>query len=227
MIPDGWDFELREAALTTARHLLEADAVAFDEVHPFTLKSGLFSPIHIDCRRLLSFPEARTHIVDWAVRMVEREIGEAAIEAIAAGEGAGVPFATLIADRLGLPLLYVRRTVPTSPRKQQVEGVFRPGARVLLIEQLAVDGLRKADFARALQEAGARVEDIFVIFQYGIFDALHEHLAPYGLTLHALATWWDLLEVATRERSLEEHVIREIHAYLAHPARWSSQNRQL
>lgn len=225
MVPDSWDIELREAAFATCRALLRVGAITFDEAHPFTVGTGLVSPIHINCRRVLSFPHERSLIVELAVRMIEHEIGEGVIEAIAAGEGAGLPFATLIAYRMNLPMVYVRKDPPSDPHKRRIEGAVRPGQRVLLVEQLATDGHRKARFAQPLREVGARLEDAFVLFQYGIFDTIHENLAPLGITLHALASWWDLYEVAQREHTLDERILSELHAFLHDPVRWSGKSR--
>lgn len=223
MIPDAWDIESRETALATAQCLIETGAVCFDEVHPFTVCSGLTSPIHIDFRRLLSVPQARNHVVELALRVMECEIG-GEIDAVAAVEGGGAPFATLIADRLGLPLIHVRKAPPDEWHKRQVEGLVEPGWNVLLVEHLAADGHRKARFAEALQGAGCDVNHALVIFQYGIFDAIHEHLSPLGVTMHYLATWWDLLELANRGHYMNHRILGEIHAFLHDPQHWSERS---
>lgn len=220
MIPDAWDLESREGAQRLARYLLETGSVRFDPRTPFRHKSGMVSPVHFEGRRLLSYPAIRRDVTELAVRMIRYEIGRG-IEVIAAAEGAGVPFATLIADRLGLPLVFVRKGAPEDcPQKARIEGELPQGARVLLVEQIATDGHRKIRFVEPLREAGCDLRDIFVLFQYGIFDSLQENLAPQGITLHALATWWDLLEVARRGDYLDERALREIQAYLNHPQRW-------
>lgn len=222
MIPDAWDIELREGALATARMLLETGAVRFDAEHPFTCtSSGLVSPIHVDTRRVLSFPDARKEIVGRAVRMIRQETDVDMFDAIAACKGVGETWAVLIADRLHLPLLHVRRQPPEDPHKHQVEGMAVPGWRVLLVEQLATDGQRKVGIARPLREAGCEVNDAFVIFQYGIFDTIHENLAPLGITMHALATWWDLLDLANQGDYLPATMLEEIEAFLHNPVRWS------
>jgi orotate phosphoribosyltransferase len=231
MIPQAWDIELREGALRLARCLLATGAIRFDPEHPFRLGTGLVSPVHVEGRRLLSYPAVRDEVLRLALRMIDQEISDAytdeppgrqRLDAIAAAEGAGVPFATLIADRMGLPLVFVRKEVPEDcPYKHRIEGAVEPGWRVLLVEQLATDGHRKVRFCEPLRQAGCEVRDVFVLFQYGIFDQIHEHLSPLGITLHALATWWDLLEVANTGHYLDEHVLGEIQAYLHDPRRWT------
>jgi orotate phosphoribosyltransferase len=206
-----------------ARHLLETGSIRFDPEHPFRHRSGLVSPLHVESRRLLAFPKVRDEVLTLALRMIEQEIGEGALDAIAAGEGAGLPFATLIADRLGLPLIFVRKEEPEAhcAFKHRIEGHYERGWRALLVEQLATDGHRKCRFAGPLQEAGLVLSDVFVLFQYGIFNRIHENLAPLGLTIHALATWWDVLEVANAATYLDEMALGEIHAFLHDPDHWT------
>ncbi len=118
------------------------------------------------------------------------EIGAESIDAVAGGETAGIPFAAWLADRLELPMLYVRKKPKGFGRNAQIEGDVREGARVILVEDLASDGKSKLVFTDALRAAGCQVSDTFVIFHYGIFKGSAEHLAEHGIRLHALATWW-------------------------------------
>ncbi|WP_448192458.1 orotate phosphoribosyltransferase [Azospirillum sp. sgz301742] len=227
MIPDAWDIESREGAQRLARHLLETGAVHFDPKHPFRYTDDLVSPVRLDARHLLSYPKIRKEVICFACEMINREIGEnertgcQELDAIAAGEGAGVPFATLIAEKLNLPLIIVRKeTTEGAAHKDRIIGNVEAGWRVLLVEQLATDGHRKVRFIEPLRKAGCDVRDVFVLFQYGIFDSIHEHLSGLGITMHAACTWWDLLEVANRGNFLPEEALGEIHAYLHDPRRW-------
>ena len=83
-----WD---RDAALTTARILLEIKAVNFRPDEPYTFTSGWRSPVYIDCRRIIYFPRARSRICELAVEKIGRHVGYESIEAVAGGETAGIP----------------------------------------------------------------------------------------------------------------------------------------
>lgn len=223
MIPENWDIESRRNAMQTAQWLLETGAVRYDPHSPCRHRSGLVSPLHVEGRRLLSHPRVRGGVIRLALRMIEEEITDARLDAVAAAEGAGVPFATLIADRLGLPLVFVRKEGPEAhPYKDRLEGWVERGWNVLLVEQLATDGHRKARFAEPLTGAGCRVAHAFVLFQYGIFNEIHEYLAPLGITLHALCTWWDILDAAAAGHYLDARARAEIEAFLADPRRWTA-----
>ncbi|NYZ13202.1 orotate phosphoribosyltransferase [Azospirillum sp. RWY-5-1] len=223
MIPEPWDIESRRNAMQTAQWLLETGAVRYDPQNPCRHGSGLVSPLHVEGRLLLSHPGTRGGVIRLALRMIEEEVTDARLDAVAAAEGAGVPFATLIADRLGLPLVFVRKEgrEPCS-YKDRLEGPVEPGWNLLLVEQLATDGHRKARFAEPLTQAGCRVAHAFVLFQYGIFDAIHDHLAKLGITLHALCTWWDILDAAAAGHFLDARAQAEIEAFLADPRRWTA-----
>ena len=85
-----------------AKMLWEIKAVHFYQDKPFTFTSGWASPVYIDCRKIISYPRARTRISDLGVEKINRAIGFETIESIAGGETAGIPFAAWIADRMNL-----------------------------------------------------------------------------------------------------------------------------
>src|ERR1700749_1214511 len=155
-----------DAAEITARILLETESVLFRPEEPFTFTSGLRSPVYIDCRRLISFPRARRKLMDMAGDLIERRAGFESVDAVAGGETAGIPFAAWIADRLSLPMLYVRKQPKGFGRNAQIEGQLEERARVLFIEDLASQGTSKLNFVRAIRQAGALTDHAFVIFNY-------------------------------------------------------------
>jgi orotate phosphoribosyltransferase len=160
--------------------------------------------------------------MDMAVETIEREIGFASIDAVAGGETAGIPFAAWIAERLGLPMLYVRKKPKGFARNALIEGDVRPGSRVLLVEDLATDGKSKLHFIKGLRDAGCEVAHSFVVFHYGIFPESVETLAAAGVKLHALATWWDVLKLAEETKAFSDADLGEVRKFLQKPAEWSA-----
>ena len=140
-------------------------------------------------------------------------------DAVAGGETAGIPFAAWIAERLALPMLYVRKKPKGFGRDAQIEGAMAEGARVLLVEDLTTDGGSKVRFAEALRVAGATVDHTFVLFFYDIFAGTRETLAGHGLRLHNLATWRDVLGEAGAH--LDEGTVAEVRDFLGDPLGWS------
>ena len=143
-------------AVETAKMLIEARAILFSDGEPFTFTSGMRSPVYTDMRKIIAFPRIRSRLVDFAIDTIERDIGYAALDVIAGGETAGIPFAAWIADRLSLPMQYVRKKPKGFGRNARIEGEVREGARALLVEDLATDGGSKVGFVEALRESGQR-----------------------------------------------------------------------
>jgi orotate phosphoribosyltransferase len=206
----------------TAKMMLEVKAVHFSEGKPFIFTSGWASPVYIDCRKLISFPEARAKIMSHALKAIDRDIGWNKIDVVAGGETAGIPFAAFLAALAKKPMIYVRKQPKGFGRMAQIEGDLKPGKRVLLVEDLATDGGSKLVFIEALKKAEAKVSDCFVIFHYGIFPQSVETLAVAGVKLHALATWWDALEAAQKHKYFDERGLTETRAFLEAPEQWSA-----
>ncbi|MGB0497596.1 MAG: orotate phosphoribosyltransferase [Rubricella sp.] len=211
-----------EMARLTARMLLEIEAVHFRADEPYIFTSGIASPVYIDGRKLISFPRVRQALMEFGCARITRDIGFEAFDAVAGGETAGIPFAAWIADRLALPMQYVRKKPKGFGRDARIEGAISEGQRVLLVEDLATDGGSKVNFVNALREAGAICDHTWVVFYYDIFKDTHEALAKDNIKLHWLATWWDVLRVARDEARFDNATLDAVEAFLNEPLKWSA-----
>ena len=209
-------------ASLTARMLLEIKAVHFRADEPYMLTSGLASPVYIDCRKLISYPRIRGTLMDFAVATLYRQAGFEAFDGVAGGETAGIPFAAWIAERLGLPMYYVRKKPKGFGRDAQIEGDSVDGKRILLVEDLTTDGGSKVKFAEALRMAGASVDHTIVIFYYDIFPEAQAKLEAHGLALHQLATWADVLAAARAGGHFDPATLDQVEAFLNAPLEWSA-----
>ena len=219
MIPTAFP-DRAEMARLSAAMLLECRAVHFNAAQPFTLASGLPSPTYIDCRRLIGFPRIRAALMDFLTTTVLRDAGFEAFDVIAGGETAGIPFAALIAERLALPMAYVRKKPKGYGRDARIEGVIEPGQRVLLVEDLTTDGGSKIGFVDAIREAGATCEHTAVIFNYGIFPETEMVLAEHGVRLHGLCTWHDVWAEARARGAFDADTLAGVRAFLDDPRGW-------
>jgi orotate phosphoribosyltransferase len=215
-----------EIARLAARMLLEVEAVHFNAEDPFTLASGLPSPTYIDCRRLIGFPRVRAALMDCLAATVLREAGFERFDVVAGGETAGIPFAALIAERLGLPMAYIRKKPKGYGRNARIEGVMHEGDRVLLIEDLATDGGSKLSFVEAIREAGGECAFTAVIFAYGIFPEGEAKLADAGVRLLSLTTWRDVLAEARETQAFSQATLDEVEAFLDAPRAWQEARRR-
>jgi orotate phosphoribosyltransferase len=214
---------MTDAARQTARALLQIRAVNFRPDEPYTFTSGRLSPVYIDCRKIISFQPQRDLIVERMVELIRRDIGS--IDAVAGGETAGIPYAAWVADRMKLPMLYVRKQPKGFGRGAQIEGDLKEGWKVLLVEDLATDGGSKLNFINALRTAGATVTDVVVVFHYGIFPKSVESLRELGVTLHGLATWRDVLAESRAGKDFSDSIHAEIEVFLGDPDGWAARRQ--
>ena len=219
MIPTSYPSP-EEIARLTARMLLEIGAVNFRPEDPFILASGLPSATYIDCRKLISFPRIRSTLMDFLAVTVMRNAGFEAFDNIAGGETAGIPFAALVAERMALPMTYVRKKPKGYGRNARIEGAMTEGQRVLLVEDLTTDGGSKLSFVDAIRETGATCGHTAVIFYYDIFPETTKTLGDHGVQLHHLCTWWDVLAEARAQGAFDEATLTEVEAFLKEPRAW-------
>ena len=205
----------------TAKMYLECGAVRFMTDKPFIFTSGWASPVYNDTRWLISYPEIRSTIMTFAVAAIDRDIGRDKLDAVAGGETAGIPFAAWVADRMNLPMQYVRKKPKGFGRNAQIEGELKTGQRVLLVEDLATDGRSKVNFIKAIRDAGGQCDHCFVIFFYDIYPEGKKILADLGCTLHALTTWRDVLAVAKASGKFDARMLGEVENFINDPAGWS------
>ncbi|MEM8980332.1 MAG: orotate phosphoribosyltransferase [Pseudomonadota bacterium] len=209
-----------EIAHLSAKMLLECGAVHFNAKEPFTLASGLPSPTYVDCRKLISYPRIRSALMDFLTFEIKRQAGFEAFDCVAGGETAGIPFSAFIAERMALPMTYVRKKPKGYGRNARIEGVMTEINRVLLVEDMTTDGGSKLSFVDAIRDTGATCEWTAVIFSYGIFPEINETLGEHGVGLISLCTWWDVLEAAKELKSFDAETLSDVEAFLKAPRAW-------
>ena len=208
-------------AVMTARMILEAGAVKYSAEQPFFLSSGWASPVYIDVPRLISFPRIRRTLMDLAAETVLTRIGFEQLDTVVGTESTGIAYAAWIAERLSLPLQFVRRRARGFGREAQIEGSLKPGARVLLVDDITTDGRSKVAHCRTLRALDARVEHVLVLFFYDIFSEARALFSELKITLHYLATWRDILAEARASGYFAGPTALEVERFLEAPARWS------
>ena len=225
MIPSSFP-DKSEIARLSARMLLEIKAVHFNAQDPFTLASGLPSPTYIDCRKLISYPRIRSALMDFMTVTVMRDAGFEAFDNIAGGETAGIPFAAFVAERMALPMTYVRKKPKGYGRNARIEGAMGEGERVLLVEDLTTDGGSKLSFVDAIRDTGATCAHTAVIFYYDIFPETEKTLGDHGVQLHHLCTWWDVLAEARASNAFDDATLTEVERFLNDPRAWQAERQK-
>ena len=199
--------------------LLDAGAFLVRPENPFRLTSGLYAPFYVNCRLILSRPDARAR----AAAALAATVPQPGTTVIAGGVTAGVPFATLVADRLGLPMVYVRAEAKAHGTAGRIEGGAVAGERVFLIEDLISTAGSILAFAQALREAGAEVDGVSVLFSRASASA-QQALQEAGLAITAVCDLDTLLAVALGSGRIDEGALAEVRAFLADPEGWSARH---
>ncbi|MDP2877381.1 MAG: orotate phosphoribosyltransferase [Holophaga sp.] len=177
--------------LDLAAGLLEVGAVRLSPRDPFTWASGLKAPIYCDNRQLLGDPALRSQIVE----ALAQRASEVSPTLIAGTSTAGIPWAALVADRLNLPMSYVRPEPKKHGMGRQVEGPNTQGHRVVLLEDLISTGGSSLKCVEGLRAEGAEVLEILALFSYGLPVAEAAFVAS-NVPLRVLATFDELAQRA-------------------------------
>lgn len=201
-----------------ARDLLALRAVVLRPDEPFQWASGRLSPVYTDNRLTLGSPEVRGRLVDGFRELAS----EFEVTLIAGTATAGIPHATLLADRLALPLVYVRSKPKGHGRKNMIEGAAVAGHRVLVVEDLVSTGGSVLAAAEALSENGASPVAALAVFSYGL-DVSEDAFRAAGLPLRTLTTLDALLRVAETDGSLDGRALAQLRDWRHDPARWSQE----
>ena len=212
-----------DVGINTAKLLLEIEAVHFNLEKPFTLTSGLISPVYIDCRRIISYPKVRNTLINFCCDIIVEKIGLKNVESLVGGETAGIPFAAFLANKLDLPMHYVRKKPKGFGINAHIEGNNIKGKKVILVEDLSTDGGTKIKFCESIRKAGAEVKETIVIFYYNIFTSSPQELKKNSINLNYLACWWDILNYCKEVKNIiDQETIFQIEKFLVSPLDWSN-----
>ncbi|WP_342421430.1 orotate phosphoribosyltransferase [Paenibacillus sp. FSL E2-0178] len=198
-----------------ARYLLEIGAVALRPQEPFTWTSGIKSPIYCDNRLTLSFPVVRGYIADAFAELIRASYPDA--EVIAGTATAGIPHAAWVADKLGLPMAYIRDKAKGHGKQNQIEGLIAPGQKVIVIEDLISTGGSSIKAAQAVQEAGGVPLAVLAIFSYEL-DRAVDAFAAADIPLQSLSNYSTLIDVALAQGTIADSDVALLQSWRKDPA---------
>lgn len=208
-------------AKTVAQELLEIHAVTLQPDHPFTWVSGLHSPIYTDNRMTISYPQVRKDIYSGMVELIKNHFKDA--EVIAGVATAGIPHAAWVAEKLGLPLIYVRSKPKDHGRGKQVEGVLKPGQKVVVIDDLLSTGGSVLNAAKAVSNAGGKVIGVVADFSYQL-PAAATNFAKAGIEYYTVTDYTTLVELAQEHNLITKAHLQSLHEWRKDPQAWSAKH---
>lgn len=176
-----------------AKGLLEIQAVFLRPDEPFTWASGIKSPIYCDNRLVLTAPYVRDMVEEGLKDLILENYADA--EVLMGTSTAGIAHAAIVADRMGLPMGYVRGGNKDHGRMNRIEGKLEEGQKVVVVEDLISTGGSVIDVVEALRDAGAKVLGIVSIFTYGM-EKSKKKLSEAFVENHSLTNLEAVIEMA-------------------------------
>lgn len=198
-----------------AKDLLSIEAIFLKPEDPFTWASGIKSPIYCDNRLTLTAPVVRTKIEDGLAELIKKYYPEA--EVLMGTSTAGIAHAAITADKLNLPMGYVRGSSKDHGRKNQIEGRLEKGQKVVVIEDLISTGGSVIDVVNVLREAGAEVLGIASIFTYNMAKS-KQRLEEANVKNISLSNFDTMVEVAAEEGYIKNEDIERVIAFRNNPS---------
>ena len=201
-----------------AKDLLDIQAVKLSPSEPFVWASGIKSPIYCDNRLTISYPKIRTAIAQGIAALIKENYPEA--EVIAGTATAGIPHAAWISAELNLPLIYVRSKPKDHGRGKQIEGVLKPGAKTVVIDDLLSTGGSVLKAVKAAQNEGADVLGVGAIFSYQL-QAITDNFAAENLSYFTLTNYTELLEAAVENDYISADEQKVLSQWRLAPEKWN------
>jgi len=185
--------------------LFDAGCIKFGE---FKLKSGIMSPVYVDFRVLVSNPK----LLRLVGEQLAAKLKGLEFDRIAALPYAGMPIgvaASLIAD---VPMIYPRKEAKDYGTAKLIEGRFKPGEKVVVIDDVITDGGAKLEAIKPMEDAGLVVKDVVIILDRE--QGGKRILADAGYTLHSVMTLTEALDALVRLGNIKEEVRQETLAFI-------------
>lgn len=206
-----------------AQIYVDLDIARFNFTHPFTFSTGLKSPIFVDNRLLLSYPQERSWVIEEMVKLIKREIPLENIDYISSSLSFAAPFGVLISNALNLPLILVRDKKTSFGRFTKIEGNLPYGKRVLIVEDIISTGVGPIDNCETVRKAGGRAQYCIAILDYKI-DIVKKSMRNEGLKTFSLVDGNSIVNEAKRKNIITEQEKHEVNEWLKAPFKWGQIN---
>lgn len=201
-----------------ARGLIEMGCVKFSPQKPFSYASGLKGPIYCDNRLILGHVAFRDKVVDAFVELLKNNSFQ--FDLIGGIATAGIPHAAFIADRLKIPMIYVRPKAKEHGKKNQVEGDYHPNQSVILVEDLVNQGSSLVDTMGGVLASGLKSSHCLCIVDYQMVSAM-KRLEELSLSLHSLTDFEHLVKAALELEFIDLDGKKLLMDWHADPKEWS------
>jgi uridine monophosphate synthetase len=185
--------------------LHEINAVKFGE---FKLKSGIMSPIYIDLRVTVSYPEVLKMIAE----AMWNKVKDTKFDLICGVPYTALPIATVISVEHNVPMIMRRKEVKDYGTRKAIEGKYEAGQNCLIIEDLVTSGSSVFETIEPLQLENLKVTDIVVLVDRE--QGGKKHLQEKGYNLHSVITISQMLETLESEGKLDGEMVSKVKDFI-------------
>ena len=210
--------------LTLAKKLLKINAIMLQPELPFLWGNGWNAPIYNDNKITLSYPDVRRFVKVELSRMILEHFPDA--EVVASVAMGSIAMGALVADTLGLPFVYVRDVPKDHGLENLIEGNFKPGQRVVLIEDLVSTGQNAIKALHEMRLAGGEVMGMVAMFTYDFTQALKAFKAE-GLELITLTNYHAMIDAALETQYIKDKDVEKLEHWHENPENWTPSSLEI
>lgn len=185
--------------------LHEINAVKFGE---FKLKSGIMSPIYIDLRVTVSYPE----VLKMVAEAMWDKVKDLNFDLICGVPYTALPIATVISVEHNKSMIMRRKEVKDYGTKKAIEGAFTAGQQVLLVEDLVTSGSSVFETIEPLELEGLKITDIIVLVDRE--QGGKNHLQEKDYNLHSVITISEMLKVLESEKKIDSEMTKKVKEFI-------------
>lgn len=209
---------MKNIEYSIAESLLQIKAIKLSTTNFFTWASGWHSPIYCDNRMILSFPDVRRDVYESFSRIISKNFKD--VDIIAGVATGAIAHGALVAEYMEKPFIYVRSAPKGHGLANQIEGSFKAGQKVVVIEDLISTGGSSLSAVEALRSAGCQVVGMVAIFSYG-FEIAKKAFQEAGVELFTLSNYETLIKTAVKDGYIKDDEMKTLLEWRQAPDKWN------
>lgn len=211
-------------SIKVAELLLSINAMTFRFDPPYVYTTGLKSPVYLDNRLIMSYPKIREQIISFYTDVIKNKIGLENVDCISATATAAIPHGAFVAQKLNLPMVYVRPKTKSYGKGGKVEGLFEKGQNLVIIEDHISTATSVIGNAQAVRELGGNIKYCIATTTYET-QISKKLLSENKIKLFTLTTGKIIVDTALSQGKITPSEKASIDRWFTDPAGWAEKEK--